>query len=270
MNFKQIVNKAMRDQGELLIEFIKVTDGNKRVVKFATSADVGYTLSEPQVITAPTLKKIEKITHNRIFSQQLTFKGCLLTFPEDISGEDTAISSKTIKHAPNGAPFQWRRLYVNQILTIKYNGDIIFDVQDKIFDFDIYDAGELITTVSKADIDNKLAAKQKIDNDRLRDKTINKQFDREVDKIAKTLKPSDCAVNIGYLNGIPSRHEIKNVSPAEAARAMKYYAIMRKHDILQKLDPEHHRMTSTTTGVRHNDEHTKCSCGFGYSADMSD
>jgi hypothetical protein len=99
---------------------------------------------------------------------------------------------------------------------------------------------------------------------------LYKQFDREVDKIAKTLKPSDCAVNIGYLNGIPSRHEIKNVSPAEAARAMKYYAIMRKHDILQKLDPEHHRMTSTTTGVRHNDEHTKCSCGFGYSADMSD
>lgn len=279
--FDEIVNKAIAEHGKLEVTFIRVTDGGERTVEYSTYADFNYQYHVSKIVGRETLVKIEKITHDRVFSKDVKYVGAYFIFPEKIV-EDNVSASNTydplkVLTADNGEKWHIRSLYVQQILEIKYNGTPVFK-NSGVFDFGIIgDDGKEYRTVSFEDVKKIQAQIEQKQAEKM--KAAGKQA--LVDKMAaefiksgkvpgydghgeKGMIPIDVAVHrhLGYVNGWG--YDVEDC----AARK----ALFQKHHQLAHLHPEEHQWynAESESAQMHGFNDYRCKCGFGWAVDSSD
>lgn len=197
---KEYFNKAQNENGQLLVKFMKITNNKERTVVFSNSADVQATFDESVVVSDKTLKTITK-THDRVYKSDVKYVGCLVTFPEKITETSNVYNQNNINTATDGEKWQWRRLYIEQILEVQYNGKVVWK-NDGTFDFSLIGKdGEKLTVVSSEEYYKKMKELE----DKMKAKVANeakmKILHKKAVELAKTLTEEYCSINLGWVNG---------------------------------------------------------------------
>ena len=264
--FDEIVNKAIAEHGKLEVKFIRVTDGGERTVEYSTYADFKYQYHVSKTVGRETLVKIEKITHDRVFSKDVKYVGAYFIFPEKIV-EDNVSASNTydplkVLTADNGEKWHIRSLYVQQILEIRYNGTPVFK-NSGVFDFSIIgDDGKEYRTVPYSEIQKREAELEAKEAERMKDEARLVLARKRAAEIYPTLTRNDACQHLGWVNGW--LHDVESIARRRAIR--------QKHHELCKKEPGKHQWynAESESAQRRGFNDYRCTCGYGVAVDSSD
>jgi len=261
MTLKEFFNKAKSENGELQVHFIKVTDNQERTVIFSNSAGVGAKFEDQKTVTPKVLKTIMK-NHDRVYEQDVKYTGSLVTFPERITEQTPNVTQDNT--AEDGSKWQWRRLYIQQIIDVKYNGKTVWE-NNGLFNFSLIGQdGKMRTTVSKDEIDKQQSAIDYWNRKMERTSMEFKALRKKAVEVAKGLTEEQCSIELGY-----AASNVFNVLTDE--EKIRVLAIEIKHDQLCRTNPSKHEMQDTSRNPMRGDHSYHCKgCKFGYSVDSSD
>lgn len=260
MTLKQFINQARRENGTLEVKFVKVTDKTERTAIYAANAEAGFSLQENKIVSPKTLKSVTS-TFDRVYVQNVQYVGAYLVFPERVSEHSTqrTLNARYLKPLPDGGQWQWRSLYVEQMISVKYNGQVVWE-NNELFNFNLVgEDGEIRTVMSRANYDAMIKSQEDRRNAEARSEAERIARHKKAVELARTLSDQDCAVDTGYVNGHAYDSEDESIA---------YNAINIKHDWLVRTHPEQHQMSYIDT-VRGYHE-GKCTCGYAWKMDSSD
>ena len=261
LKFKDYVNKAQNEGAKLEIKFIKVTDSTERTIEYCVNSGVSYNLDLFKQVSQRVLKAIEK-NHDRVFSQDYKWVGGYFIYPELIT-ENSNVHGKQFKTTDGQAWWQWRSMYIEQILEIKFNNEVVFK-NEGTFDFSmIGDEGKIYTVLPYEKYLAIQKAEQEREYDRVKREAEWKLVRDKAKELAKTLKPEDACQNLGMMNGW---------SYANTPEVVERVAIQIKHSQLAHEHPEQHKMydVESASAQMHGYHDLRCACGYGYGWDSSD
>lgn len=263
MTLKEYFDKARDEDGELLVRFVKITDNTERTVVFSNAADVDATFDNSVEVSHRILKTINK-NHDRIYKNDIKYLGCLVTFPEKITDNSNVYNQDSVHSAPNGENWQWRRLYIEQIIEVQYNGKVVWK-NDGTFNFSLIGRdGEKLTVVTADEYNKQMKEIEDKKRAEVASEAKRKVLHKKAVELAKTLTEEDCSVDLGWVNGWGYTDEKETI---------KRDAILIKHDQLCHQYPEKHKLYEANSYRERTRGFscTKCSgCGFSYSVDSSD
>lgn len=260
MTLKEFVDRARREGGTLEVKFVKVTDKTERTAIYAANAEAGYSLQESKVVSPKTLKNITD-TFDRVYVQNVQYVGAYFVFPERVSEHSTqhTVNPRYLKPLPDGGQWQWRSLYVQQMISVKYNGQVVWENND-LFNFSLIgEDGEIRTVMPRAEYDAMIKQQEEERNAEARDEAERIARHKKAVALARTLSDQDCAVDTGYVNGHAYDSEDESI---------RYDAINIKHDWLVRTHPERHQMSYIDTNRGYHER--SCTCGYVWRMDSSD
>lgn len=267
LTLKQLFQKSRKEDGVLQIHFYEVTSVKETErTAIVSNIGAGYSFLDSKVVSPEKLKTIMK-NHDRVFVKTETYTGCLVTFPENVTDHPERVHSKVFT-ADDGTKWQWTRCYIQEMIDVTYNGKVVWKNDDELFNYNLIGKKkDIIKIVSKEELDKMEAQAEAIRRSRERDKANYRLMHKKAIELAKNLTEEDCSVDLGYsiTNGWDS-HYINDYK-------IMLLAIAKKHDELERTNPEKHSMYNASS---HYDNtrgfHTyKCKgCNFSYSVDSSD
>ena len=266
MTLKEYFDKARDEDGQLLVRFIKIIDNTERTVVFSNAADVGATFNNSVEVSPSTLKTINK-NHDRIYTKNVKYVGCLVTFPEKITENSNIYNQDRVNTAPSGEKWQWRRLYIEQIIEVPEEVEKLLNhwKNDGTFNFNLIGKdGEELTVVTADEYNKQMKEIEDRKRAEVASEAKRKILHKKAVALARSLTEADCSVDLGWVNGW---------GYADEEEALRRDAILIKHDQLCHQHPEKHKLYETNS-YRERTRGSSCikcsGCGFSYSVDASD
>ena len=187
-----------------------------------------------------------------------------MTFPEKITENSNIYNQDRVNTAPSGEKWQWRRLYIEQIIEVQYNGKVVWK-NDGTFNFNLIGKdGEELTVVTADEYNKQMKEIEDRKRAEVASEAKRKILHKKAVALARSLTESDCSVDLGWVNGW---------GYADEEEALRRDAILIKHDQLCHQNPEKHKLYETNS-YRERTRGSSCikcsGCGFSYSVDASD
>lgn len=253
--FEKILKDCIDNDKSLKIKFIKITNDEERTAEYAIHAPKKYYLNYNVNVKSNTLKTITK-EHDRVFEKDKHYTGTLLTFPERISGNENGEGV----HHDAGESWQWRRLYVQQILTIEVDGKVIAEkTKEDAFNFDLADSDEKERYIVPYE---EIKKEEERKANEIKNKQKWERLKAEAKRIAAGMSKEEA------MKKFETFHHMANDGIDDPTTL----AILNKHEELSKQFPNEHEMHDTEgpDNNRRGFYNYKCKCGFQHGWDSSD